>query len=740
MPEGASRPVRHRSTQCFEGASGPVKHDSGSSIDNKFNLDLAEKLTAPRRAPVMKNPLRQTAVNIKDQENNMAIGGMRRPQVSVTKVPSLVKAGAKLRKILEDALDQHPHMQDQCMAGIGSESPNPGPNDQDLDHVRQIVADWLKVDDIGPVDTGEITTELRGELLRGWQIMSEDPDNAVCDWLTNTGVPAGISVQPQDCGIFPHHDGEPGQDSAIPECDPSLFQTYQSVEADDFAAEEIQRYVERRWLREFDTLEDTIAFLGEAPVMSKFGMITRMRAGKLKKRIILDSASSGVSDYATKPERLILPRLLDVAMDVLVLMSDGDEVELTVLDFADAFWLLPLAPEERRWFVSKFRGKYYVFMRAAQGSRNAPLAWGRLAAFMGRLTQSLFDKTEVRLQIYTDDPCAAVAGSLQQRNRRICIIILCWRVFGFPLSWRKGSRGAKVSWIGGDFAITQQPAAVSVRIKDDLFQDSRELVNKFLDSNVISYKELRSGVGKLCHIANLLTPWRPFMSPLYGALYSDPPAGAPRNCLWTKQLRRPLSWFKTFFDSSGGLIERTFLVDSFTQKLQVMQIVVDASPWGLAAVLLVNGHPTNYFADAISDLDVALFQCPIGSPKGQQVWESLAALVAVRLWRPLWGQHAVQLLVKGDSVTMLTLMVNMRPTTPALCVIGQELALDFAEVPFVPTIVEHIPGVANTIADRLSRIPQPGASQIIPAILHNAEHNKPPIRCKTYYRTLSKVL
>ena len=136
-----------------------------------------------------------------------------------------------------------------------------------------------------------------------------------------------------------------------------------------------------------------------------------------------------------------------------------------MLDFADAFWLLPLAPDERRWFTSKLRGKYHTFLRNAQGSRNAPLGWERVAALLARLTQGMFSTDEVLMEVYTDDPCIVVGGWKDARNEYLCLIILAWMVLGLPLSWRKGLRGTAVTWVGGEFAIHYAPARLVVKIK-----------------------------------------------------------------------------------------------------------------------------------------------------------------------------------------------------------------------------------------------------------------------------------
>ena len=66
-----------------------------------------------------------------------------------------------------------------------------------------------------------------------------------------------------------------------------------------------------------------------------------------------------------------------------------EEIELLIADISDAFWLPPLHSSERRFFVSRFRGKWYVFLRTAQGSRGAPLSWAALAALLARCIQGL---------------------------------------------------------------------------------------------------------------------------------------------------------------------------------------------------------------------------------------------------------------------------------------------------------------------------------------------------------------
>ena len=106
-------------------------------------------------------------------------------------------------------------------------------------------------------------------------------------------------------------------------------------------------------------------------------------------------------------------------------MSDCEEredMEFMVLDFSDAFWQVPLHPEERRFFCAKVQiagvTKYVVFLRTVQGSRSAPLSWARVAAILMRLTQSAVGKNNARLHCFVDDPIASLKAPIAHAESR----------------------------------------------------------------------------------------------------------------------------------------------------------------------------------------------------------------------------------------------------------------------------------------------------------------------------------
>ena len=157
-------------------------------------------------------------------------------------------------------------------------------------------------------------------------------------------------------------------------------------------------------------------------------MITKVSADRIKRRLILDCKVSDTNAGTVQSERIIFPLVTDVVDDSLFLLSQcanlSEQVELIVLDFKDAFWQLPLLKCERKYFVAKFKDIFIVWVRVAQGSKNGPQLWGRISAFTGRCTQSLYPANHVRAQIYTDEPVVVARGTAEKRDTVFAVLIL----------------------------------------------------------------------------------------------------------------------------------------------------------------------------------------------------------------------------------------------------------------------------------------------------------------------------
>ena len=74
-------------------------------------------------------------------------------------------------------------------------------------------------------------------------------------------------------------------------------------------------------------------------------------------------------------------------------------------------------------------------------------------------------------------------------------------------------------------------------------------------------------------------------------------------------------------------------------------------------------------------------------------------------------------MVRSDNAGALALVAKLKAHSPNLALIARELALTLAHGVHVPDMVQHLPGIANVIADALSRTHQPGSKPVRSAYL-----------------------
>ena len=708
----------------------------------KYSHGFAEKI-------LWRDPLRgEIQATTKEEADDLAIGGLRDTAASVARLSNTAAFGRKLGMNIMDALrSQHKSCPktswiDATCGIIGAASDTmPAPPPDAVAAVKKLI-----LEHIGPVDYDSTPlTKVDAHLLRQWQRAASDPDYIAADWMVH-GAPMGVTEQLRDPGIFPETIVPPYMGHDDLHCDVQQFKNYPGVEDSEITETELQGHLDKQHLAAFGSPEELEDFVGGKPILNKLGLITKVRNGIKKSRMILDTKQSWVKHATWKTQRVILPRLFDAVLRLLALMALGFDdgsvphVESFVLDFTDAFWQIPVKSAERRFYcaVGQLRGirTYFAFLRAAQGSTNGPTLWARVIALVARLTQSLFASEEVRLMCYVDDPLAALCGPPEHRRLLAATIILVWSVLGFQLAFAKGQLDQQVTWIGG--TLKCEAWGVLATVKAAIVEDICADLKRFKSLNIIPKKELHSLVGKLNHAAGLLIVMRPFLEPLWAALASDhKTSGAPANTIWRKQILQELVWFEAFFIHHPMRAERKFTIAAFLRVGTYVEIGTDASPWGMGGWLRIDGRIKEYFGCPVSSDDVKMFGVETGTSAGQQVWECLAVLIAVDLWKDTWTDARINLQIRSDNVTALTTLVKMRPSSPTIAIIARELALRLIEFSFPPDAM-HTPGIAHVLADELSRIYAPGGTGDISAYRHraliDAKLATPPARPSTWYR------
>ena len=164
-------------------------------------------------------------------------------------------------------------------------------------------------------------------------------------------------------------------------------------------------------------------------------------------------------------------------------------------------------------------------------------------------------------------------------------------------------------------------------------------------------------------------------------------------------------------------------------------MILDASPYGLGGILIASDRIVSYFASPLTRLDEEIHGHSIGSDKGQQVWEALCILVAMRTWTSEWLGCQCTLTIKSDNISALVMASKLKVTASIL--IAQELALILSEASYMPRHVVHVPGAMNAWADALSRLEDPTHRCKVPDALRDTPRAQPSEPSSRYYSTLA---
>ena len=676
------------------------------------------------RAYDLAGPQAPTSLHLRNQENSVALGGMRRPDLSVRSNPLYRSIGAKLHIMASDFIKDFPSSLN-VIRGLRAGDEVSGFSDKILSDFRSL---WFSV--LGSSETPKPLGP-DAAALQAWGEAVNDPDLAhvLPHWLRH-GAPIGILEPIEVTGVFPAVTPGELRDPYSIYSELAGWSNYSSAEDEIGIVNELLEAQEaKKHCKFFDTMDELCDYLGvDDVILTKLALISKQKPDKSwKHRLIWDLLRSDVNAAVELKERIVLPRIQDAVEDALELRKSGGQLEWMVLDISDAFHNVPMRPSERRFSCGKVGDRYVVFEVLCMGGKSAPNVWGRYAAGLGRITASVFDPSEFRDEIYVDDPLMAAVGTEEDRDITFTIALLVLQTTGFPLAWSKGVVGTQVTWIGAQ--LTVLPFSIEVSVPEDKLDTLQALTTDIGKSVVAGRRLIRSYCGKLSFVAGMVPIIRPFLSMLWGALSSKAPK-LPGGLIHTRQLKVAIDWMHALLQGRHGPLVRDF-------PLQVQMadegdfIATDACPWGYAGVKFERHHPVAWFATPLTTDDLRRFHASRGESRHNTTWEALALLVAIRLWLP---GTTVTARVRSDSLSALRSMVKLASKSADLNLIARELALDSVHGLYTIGMATHIPGVSNILPDDLSRMWAPDPHAFPKALVGIPEHIAPP-RDRTFWRT-----
>ena len=107
----------------------------------------------------------------------------------------------------------------------------------------------------------------------------------------------------------------------------------------------------------------------------------------------------------------------------------------------------------------------------------------------------------------------------------------------------------------------------------------------------------------------------------------------------------------------------------------------------------------------------------------------------------MWHTQRARVAVNTDNMAALTMAASLRAKgSKAFKLIAREMAMTFAQCSFEPSVVEHLPGIADVLADTLSRRYEPVKGiywETKPAVVKDAVECHPAVRDVPWYLTMA---
>ena len=92
--------------------------------------------------------------------------------------------------------------------------------------------------------------------------------------------------------------------------------------------------------------------------------------------------------------------------------------------------------------------------------------------------------------------------AIAQDSASGAVLMLAWAAWGISLAVKRGHLGERVDWVG--FTFTLRPARVITTVLAARLEEIRQLADSIAGHNVVSFKQLRTFVGKVQSLAPLL--------------------------------------------------------------------------------------------------------------------------------------------------------------------------------------------------------------------------------------------
>ena len=741
-----------------------IGEEAAIDVNPEISLEAVELTDAKVKRHKSRGTDQPSSKETRNIEDEASMAGMRNPTDLEEKWPRLWATMARVRKCLTELIQEDEELQ-ELSGSCGDNPKRKPPSEEKLLKVRAVLADELGVAH-DEVDAHHPSAPWRHALVYAVQVESADPDLAMAGWLRE-GAPMGLDAAIEPGHLFPKVEPKPEKTLEELDAEERWQNNHPSFEllhggGEPPGVELIKGYVEKKMGKLFQSVKEAEAFVGTRIHPAPMGNVTTVKNGKLKHRVIQDLKANAVNSAVVLPERQVLPRGIDHALDMARLSvnpSPREDLSVLILDYKDAFMSIPLDAREMKYNCSvlsepiqrereeiyegePLEGKCIMWNVLGFGGKPNPLVYSRVASFAIRTAQALFSKKatsgpRLRSQLYVDDPALTARGTKKEVTLAFDLVLLWWMSLGIPLAWAKGAvshNKEEHDWIGVRYRLVK-PGEAEMALPTKYLKELLEVLEPFCQlKGKATLKEAQKMVGKASRVAQVIPAARPFVSGLWAALTAtraDAHSGTNKTRgarVATRRFCTSARWFRALVegDSQALLPLRRRVLASRPTKATTSGWVAqfDASTTGGGAILRCNHKVVEFFYVKWESDTAAVHEVIPGKSRFQSFWEFLTLLLCLMVWGKDFTKQ--RLAVLGDNTAALSNALQLKGKG-ALAAVARELAWrqERNEWSFE---VGHVPSEMNIVPDALSRQFEEKPSTFPHEALKGATRRHPPMK------------
>lgn len=362
--------------------------------------------------------------------------------------------------------------------------------------------------------------------------------------------------------------------------------------------------------------------------------------------------------------------------EAVFILNSLDNPFLAKADIAEAFRLLPLAPDNYSLTGFKLCGQYFYDMCMPMGASSACQTFER---FSDGIVYILKEKYKVKNIVKVLDDFLFIGDSHRECALALNSFMDLCGLAGIPVASHKTEGPSKALTFLGIFIDV---AAGTLSIPKEKITEYSGDIDEMLANPQATLRDLKRVAGKLSFVSRIIPAGRCFIRRIYDAMSG---LKAPyQKCMLSEATREDLRLWFTFFDSYNAM---ELYAPRSAIAFHTHNVFADASDAGYGAT--IGGHYLyGTFPDSWNSYDI-------------QVRELFPIyLILVIFANELKGKHVT---LRSDNSSVVSAINLQTSKNKNLMHLLRKLVLVLLKKNIICRAV-HIQGVKNDITDALSRL------------------------------------